>query len=155
MHTMQRDMRRVLLQQLWRGRCAALRHALPWSAPGLPASTSPCSPATPTPSFFLARYAYPLTCTGFSKDSSGRVTEVQVGAPARLLPSPGAAGRALAGGPGRTKIRARTHVDTTGFPTPPALSLTGNCLLVISKNWQATYDPDFASKKPPKGVLNW
>ncbi|PRW56443.1 glutamine--tRNA ligase [Chlorella sorokiniana] len=44
----------------------------------------------------MLRYAYPVTCTGFSKDASGRVTEVQ-----------------------------------------------------------ATYDPDFASKKPPKGVLNW
>lgn len=27
----------------------------------------------------MLRYAYPLTCTGFSKDASGRVMEVQVG----------------------------------------------------------------------------
>ena len=31
------------------------------------------------------RYAYPVTCTGFSKDASGRVTEVQVGAAAARL----------------------------------------------------------------------
>ena len=147
------------------GGAAALlraRGALPWRRKCMPCKLlhGPARPLLPLP---LGRYAYPVTCTGFTKDASGRVTEVQVRPccawPLVLQPYAGVARATQPACTGATRCSCsrdwhmwRSHVR---LATLARVAVRAHHVHPCRWLLQATYDPDFASKKPPKGVLNW